>query len=482
MTLVFQSTTSTVSGAISGGKTSDNGKTSSVDGFGQALVQQMTNAGTPTQSTPTAKDTAQMMLNASVQMLKDLTMFSQGSQAIDKPELSMAEGNTDQEGTLDFSQMILSLMKDLEKLEEALEKDPSLLQELQAWLMQASTVLSNVQVQGQQAGVQQQLPEGDVQSISPLAAHPETIRFAVQDTLTQLSNMLKNNTLGDQAKPQLMQLAQSFQTLLTEGGDGKSKEIVQNKSQVASAVASYLDGEEPVSVDRKELPVSIKPVTSSVQTFDAKERLTAKLIDGGSTEEAATGNTDSITEQNFTAGQLALRTGSTAPVKAMAQPIPVNQFANEMTNLVVNKLEFVKLQGFTEARISLNPEHLGQVDIKITMQNGQLVAQFMTRNSDARELIDQQMSQLRSALQGQGLQVEKLEVTQSSQSSSSQFYQDGRQPGSGQQDSNRRSREKDVPSDDAVATAAITEEWNEWLAERQEVDAQSHTGAFTASV
>ncbi|WP_422657293.1 flagellar hook-length control protein FliK [Paenibacillus sp. EC2-1] len=481
MTLVFQSTTSTVGGAISGGKTSDNGKTSSVDGFGQALVQQMTNAGTPTTSTPTAKDTAAMMLNASVQMLKDLTMFSQVSQAIDKPELSVTEGNTDQEGTLDLSQMILSLMKDLEKLEEALEKDPSLLQELQAWLMQATTVLSNVQVQGQ-AGVQQQLPEGELQSIPPLAAHPDTIRFAVQDTLTQLSNMVKNNTLGDQAKSQLMQLAQSFQTLLTEGGSGNSKEIVQNKSQVASAVASYLDGEAPVSVDRKELPVSMKPVTSSVQTFDAKERLTAKLIDGGSTEEAAAGNTDSITEQNFTAGQLALRTGNTAPVKAMAQPVPVNQFANEMTNLVVNKLEFVKLQGFTEARISLNPEHLGQVDIRITMQNGQLVAQFMTRNSDARELIDQQMSQLRSALQGQGLQVEKLEVTQSSQSSSSQFYQEGRQPGSGQQDSNRRSREKDVPSDDAVATAAITEEWNEWLAERQEVDARSHTGAFTASV
>lgn len=482
MTLVFQSTTSTLSGAISGGKTADNGKTSSVDGFGQALVQQMTNAGAPTSSTPTAKDTAAMMLNASVQMLKELTMFSQCSQSIDKPELSMTEGSTDEEGTLDFSQMILSLVKDLEKLEEALEKDPSLLQELQAWLMQAMTVLRNVQVQGQ-AGVQQQLPpEGDAQSMSPLAAHPETIRFAVQDTLTQLSNMLKNNTLSDQAKPQLMQLAQSFQALLTEGGNGNSKEIIQNKSQVTSAFASYLNGEEPVSVDRKEIPVNIKPETSSVQTSDAKERLIAKLTDAGSTEEANTGNADSITEQNFTAGQLALRTGNAAPVKAMAQPVPVEQFAKEMTNLVVNKLEFVKLQGVTEARISLNPEHLGQVDIKITMQNGQLVAQFMTRNSDARELIDQQMSQLRSALQGQGLQVEKLEVTQSSQSSSSQFYQDGRQPGSGQQDSNRRSREKDVPSDDALATAAITEEWNEWLADRQEVDGQSHTGTFTASV
>ena len=82
--------------------------------------------------------------------------------------------------------------------------------------------------------------------------------------------------------------------------------------------------------------------------------------------------------------------------------VPVMQFAKEMTNFIINKFEFVKSQTFTEARISLNPEHLGQVDIKLTMQNGQLIAQFMTRSTDAKELIDQQMAQLRSSLIAQG--------------------------------------------------------------------------------
>ena len=88
-----------------------------------------------------------------------------------------------------------------------------------------------------------------------------------------------------------------------------------------------------------------------------------------------------------------------------------------MTTFIINKMEIVKQTGFTEARISLNPEHLGQVDIKLTMQNGQLIAQFMTRSTDAKELIDQQMAHLRSALHAQGLQVERIEVTQSSQAS-----------------------------------------------------------------
>ena len=116
--------------------------------------------------------------------------------------------------------------------------------------------------------------------------------------------------------------------------------------------------------------------------------------------------------------------------------MPVENFSNEMTSFIINKLEIVKQTGFTEARISLNPEHLGQVDIKLTMQNGQLIAQFMTRSTDAKELIDQQMAQLRSALLAQGLQVEKIEVTQSSQPSNANLYQDGRQP---DQDSSSRS-------------------------------------------
>lgn len=46
------------------------------------------------------------------------------------------------------------------------------------------------------------------------------------------------------------------------------------------------------------------------------------------------------------------------------------------------------------------------------MQNGHLVAQFMTEHSGAKDMLEQQMNQLRAALQSQGLQVEKLEVTQ----------------------------------------------------------------------
>jgi len=114
------------------------------------------------------------------------------------------------------------------------------------------------------------------------------------------------------------------------------------------------------------------------------------------------------------------------------QPVPVAQFADTMSGMVMKQFDVTTVNGISEARISLFPEHLGQVDVKITIVGGQLTAMFTAENGMARELLENSMHQLRGALQQQGLQVERLQVTQSDQPQQ-QTFQEQRQPGSGQQ-------------------------------------------------
>ncbi|WP_049894847.1 flagellar hook-length control protein FliK [Paenibacillus antibioticophila] len=165
-----------------------------------------------------------------------------------------------------------------------------------------------------------------------------------------------------------------------------------------------------------------------------------------------------------TAGQLALRDHSVAALKIPANQVPVEKFSDEVGKFIVNKLEIIKAGGVSEARISLYPEHLGQVDVKITMQNGHMVAQFVTEHLFAKESLEGQMAQLRSALQSQGLQVNKLEVTQNV-GLSSHMYQDGRQQGSSsnlnQQHSDRQRNE--VREEDFLSVQDLNEEWTEWM-------------------
>jgi flagellar hook-length control protein FliK len=85
-----------------------------------------------------------------------------------------------------------------------------------------------------------------------------------------------------------------------------------------------------------------------------------------------------------------------------------------MADLMVNKFEVKTAAGMSEAKLTLTPEHLGQVDVRISVQNGQLTALFVTDTSAAKDMLDNQLALLRANLQSQGLSVDKLEVSQQS--------------------------------------------------------------------
>lgn len=446
MTITVQSSmSSSVSSTAGSGKTSAAGQAAAGVSFDATLAYQMNGSGSGAATTSTE-------VAAKLESL--LAQYS-------------AETDESLEGLMELLQGVL---QELDTMDQALEEDPSLLQELQNWLTQANLLLSGTAPQAQ--------GNADGNEMSPLASHPETIRFAVQDTISQLASMLsKSGQVDLQTEAAVKQLVQSFQSLLGQGtGTGESK--------ASGSFANILSQKQPDAVQSNIAANTAGQSASSETTGQTNAKwstlATSTPVDGTAAE-FALNEGDSLLEQGtVTAGQLALRSGTQVAVKPAAPPVPVENFSNEMTSFIINKLEIVKQTGFTEARISLNPEHLGQVDIKLTMQNGQLIAQFMTRSTDAKELIDQQMAQLRSALLAQGLQVEKIEVTQSSQPSNANLYQDGRQPGSGQQQPQHRSKEKDRPSDDAVLAANLTEELNDWIAEHQADDENLQAGTFTA--
>ncbi len=125
-------------------------------------------------------------------------------------------------------------------------------------------------------------------------------------------------------------------------------------------------------------------------------------------------------------------------------------FAQEMAQYMMKNMKVSQFNGISEAKITLVPENLGQVDVRITMHNGQLTAQFFTGTLHGREALEAQMSQLRLSLQNQGIQVQKLEVAQQNQvqhnpmqsnvfqeqrqSSSHQFGKQGKNSGSDRYD------------------------------------------------
>ncbi len=267
---------------------------------------------------------------------------------------------------------------------------------------------------------------------------------------------------------------------MTESNGNTTDKTIQNLSNRAGEAAAI-----------KNEAVLTSPVTSGTVQDPEAEPTNTPLTKTGVTGETkhAESSQDSTPgiatmegdHEVVTAGQLSLRGGITAPMKAEVPvaPVPVQQFAQEMTGFITGKLEIVQKGGVAEATISLFPENLGQVDVKITMQNGHLVAQFMTEHAGAKDMLEQQMNQLRAALQSQGLQVEKLEVTQNNTPPNSGWGQEGRQPGSGSGQQGRRSKESREEANDAVLAAELNGEWKDWVSNAGQED-QSQGGSFSA--
>lgn len=404
-----------------------------------------------------------------------------------------AEAASSDEAESMLAAMIEGLLQQLPKLDDALQADPSLMAALQGWLQNVQTLLPQTSTP-QMAGAAAE----DVNGLPALAQQPETMRFAVQDALVQLLAATGSNAdaakLTASAQGQAGAMLDALQGMLDslpEASDmkmngGKGTESVGSHPRILTTDPgaganpqgnSSQNGDTLNRGDAQAAQPSTKTGSNTSAIHFSSHALESETAIDGLTVEPKEQEDSVPTGQIVTAGQLAIRDSGMISVKHAAKPVPVEHFAKEMSGFLVSKLDIVNLQGVSEARISLYPEHLGQVDVRITMQNGQLTAQFMTEHAFAKESLEQQMAQLRSALQSQGLQVSKLEVTQNT-ALSSHMYHDGRQSGggAGQQQSEKR---RPMMEEDALAIHDINEEWNEWIAEVRAKE-QNYGSSFVA--
>ncbi|MBP2001116.1 flagellar hook-length control protein FliK [Paenibacillus shirakamiensis] len=470
MSLMINSSGSNVSStakSTAGTKTGESVTTAALP-FGQTLVQMLI----ATLGGQVATDTAN----------------TQKAQEVSKGDSVDSLPSTETKDTEDTAGLedVLQSMGDLDALIAA---DPSLMATLQGWLQQVQQFLNPelYQASGDSGEVQEQ-----GSALPTIAKHPDTIRFAVQDSIAQLLNELNSSsevsTKDNTLVLQKLELSPSIlvQEKVGKGAVNLNDATLQNVSNFENTnvmgskedlVTSQLfrslqkiisQAKENQSIDNASLPSKLGDVKIVKDSLTPLSAVMAKASKGNalhledSTTEHKLSTADNVV---MTAGQLQMRESGTFTIaKVATSAVPVDQFAKEMGSFVVSKLDILKLQGGAEARIILFPEHMGQVDVKITLQNGQLIAQFATEHASAKDSLEQQMNQLRVALQNQGIQVEKLEVTQN-QSLSSHMYHDGRQSGSGAGKQHQGTRQRGEATDDAIQMADMTDEWNDWVRE-----------------
>ncbi|MGO0061719.1 flagellar hook-length control protein FliK [Brevibacillus fluminis] len=226
--------------------------------------------------------------------------------------------------------------------------------------------------------------------------------------------------------------------------------------QVQVALAKYQPG------------LAIRPEQPQTQLDQLLQAALQNVADvtNVSSDEAQTNN-------NAFAGSLqtALQPNAQQSNAPIAQPsgelVRSEQLPKDVANLFVKQMKIVGANGMSEAKITLHPQALGQVDVKITANNHVITAQFAADTHAGKELLDNQLPQLRAALTQLGLQVDRLEVTQQQPSQQAQF---GFQEQRGSQQNRQGEQNKQSNEDDAEFNIdALTESGgaDSWLASKQ---------------
>jgi len=175
--------------------------------------------------------------------------------------------------------------------------------------------------------------------------------------------------------------------LQSEGSknQGSEKNLDRFQLNVEKAIINKIDGPEKAN--------KIKVGEKSVKGLESKEELKGKTSDFVIHQDLKTNSGSLVSKRDMG------MTGRT---------VKFNK--TEVIDQIAKKIEVQVKEGKHEISIQLKPKVLGELRIKVGMENGSLKIHFIATTHVAKEILESDLHALRQALGGQGLQVGEFTV------------------------------------------------------------------------
>jgi len=151
--------------------------------------------------------------------------------------------------------------------------------------------------------------------------------------------------------------------------------------------------------DVKDIGKNFKDTKVSVKNVEVSQPASAN----SSAQVAAN---DFAPAKNELPGQVAVGGGvATGELKAG------NDTKQEAIRSIVNQAQMLAQKGGGEIRMSLKPDHLGEIQLKVAMEGNRVNVQMTTERGEVKKLIEQSANDLRHGLAGHNLSMDKLDVS-----------------------------------------------------------------------
>jgi flagellar hook-length control protein FliK len=88
-----------------------------------------------------------------------------------------------------------------------------------------------------------------------------------------------------------------------------------------------------------------------------------------------------------------------------------NDVKQEAIRSIVNQAQMLAQKGGGEIRMTLKPDHLGEIQLKVAMEGNRVNVQMTTERGEVKKLIEQGVHELRHGLASHNLSMDKLDVS-----------------------------------------------------------------------
>lgn len=144
--------------------------------------------------------------------------------------------------------------------------------------------------------------------------------------------------------------------------------------------------------------------TSLLRDALAAESMAAAALKDSGTDSLSFADADASSQIGFSPLHAAplhsTHTSAQSPIE-LKSPMGTQQWADELGT----KLTWMANQGRESASLTLSPEHLGPIEVKISMQDGQASVWFGAQHADTRSALEQALPRLRDMFSAQGLSL-----------------------------------------------------------------------------
>ena len=306
-------------------------------------------------------------------------------------------GMSEQQLTSIIEQLLGDAKQEITDIWSVIEQAPHILSEVVAAL-QGSQQHNNVQPKELQQIVQflklAQLAGNKVDTV-----YQQEVQLSqLKDALLALANEAQKTVDTEQSTTKTNTFQQVIQQVVQQTSQQNGQQQSQQNQQAQQTSVKIVAEVQPTAQMQQQPTVKIE--TETQPTAQMQQQPTVKI--------------ETETQPTAQLQQQATQTKTVTITLPAEKPAQSDALLKEIQNLI-NRSQISGQQGNMKLFLKLFPENLGQIRIELVQKDGVLTARLLATTAIGKELLENNLNQLKAGFVAQNIQMERIDVAQSLQ-------------------------------------------------------------------